>query len=228
MYEGYYHDASPRNQALAFVEWLLSGRSVVADNGRLHLVPVMGPRVPLVAVSDTLFRRESDVNATSVFTPDTEGTMVYAGASMYAERVPRWRVEVVRVPVLASAALLLTTFLVGVAWLVHARRASPRGFWWLKAALLLCAVGLVLPVAGIMGVNDVEVGTLNVWTLAMFVGTMLLPGAAPLALFFTIGAWRHGASPWLRAYGLAVSLSAFVASAYLASWGMIGFRTWAF
>ena len=228
MYEGYYHDASPRNQALAFVEWLLSGLTVVAGNGRLQLDPAMGPPVPLVAVSDTLFRRESDVNATSVFTPDAEGNMVYTGASVYAERVPRWRVEVVRVPVLASAALLLTTFLVAVAWLAHARRASPRGFWWLKAAQLLCAAGLVLPYAGIMGVNDVELGALNAWTLAMFVGTMLLPGAAPLAAFFTIDAWRHGAGPWLRAYGLAVSLAAFIVSAYLASWGMIGFRTWAF
>ena len=27
-YEGYYHDANPRNQAFAFVEWLLSGRAI--------------------------------------------------------------------------------------------------------------------------------------------------------------------------------------------------------
>jgi hypothetical protein len=26
-YEGYYHDASPRNQAFAFIEWLMSGRA---------------------------------------------------------------------------------------------------------------------------------------------------------------------------------------------------------
>ena len=39
-YEGYYHDASPRNQAFAFIEWLMSGRSISVSGD--HLVDEAG------------------------------------------------------------------------------------------------------------------------------------------------------------------------------------------
>ena len=43
-----------------------------------------------------------------------------------------------------------------------------------------------------------------------------------------LDAWRRGAGRWLRAYALAVSVGTLILSAYLAAWGMIGFRSWAY
>ena len=51
-----------------------------------------------------------------------------------------------------------------------------------------------------MNVSDVSLGTRNVWTAAMFLGTVLLPAAAILSLLFAIDAWRRGAGRWLSAY----------------------------
>ena len=62
----------------------------------------------------------------------------------------------------------------------------------------------------------------------MFIGSVLLPVSAPLALFFTVHACREDAGPWLRSYALAISLAALVLSVYLWYWGMLAFRPWSF
>jgi CubicO group peptidase (beta-lactamase class C family) len=224
-YAGYYHDASPRNQATAFILWLLSGSSITASDDHLQLTPVFGKPQALTPVSDSLFRFDADPEASRVFTKDADGRMIFAGASSYEERRPRWRVEAVRVPVLFSAALVLTPLVMVLVWIALSRRS---GFWGLRLFLLLCAIAFVLPVIGIMNVSDDTLGTRNAWTAAMFAGTVLMPAAAVLAFLLTIDAWRRGAGRGLRAYALAVSIAALVVSGYLSSWGMIGFMPWSF
>ena len=79
-----------------------------------------------------------------------------------------------------------------------------------------------------MNVSDVALGTKNIWTAAMFTGTVLMPAAAILSFLFAIDAWRSGAGRWLRAYAFTVSIAALIISGYLSAWGMIGFRPWNF
>ena len=227
-YEGYYHDANPRNQAFAGVQWLLSGRSISVEGESLFADPVFGAPAQLYPVTEALFRTDEDIEATRVFATDEAGTMVFTGGFAYAERRPRWQVEIVRWPVLFSLLLATTPLALAIPWVVHARRAAPSGFWWLKTALLLCAAAVLLPVVGLMNVRDIELGSSNLWTGAMFVGSVTLPVAALLGLFFTVHAWRDSAGPWLRSYALAVSIAALLLSTYLWSWGLIGFRTWTY
>jgi CubicO group peptidase (beta-lactamase class C family) len=232
-YQGYYHDANPRNQAVAFLEWLVSGRSIAVEGDRLIADPVFGPPAPLVPVSDTLFRLEADPEPTRVFIAGENGQMVLAGGRLYAERWPRWRIESVRWPVLLSAVIVMTPLAMLIPWVVTSlsrRRAQREGgdFWWMKIFLLLAAVGFVLPVIGIMNISDRELGTHNVWTTAIFAGTLLVPAAAILSFLFTLDVWRSGAGRWLRAYALVVSIAALIISGYLSAFGMIGFRPWSF
>jgi len=227
-YEGYYHDASPRNQAFAFIEWLMSGRSISVSGDHLVATPAFGKPVTLIPVADALFREEDQVEASSAFAQNDAGLMVMAGASRYAERMSRWRVESVRWPVLISAAIVLTPLLMLIIWIVHARRAEPAGFWWMKFFLLLCAIAFVLPVIGVMNVSDRQLGTFNLWTAAMFAGSVLMPAAALLSFISTIDAWRREAGRWLAAYAMIVSIAAIVVSGYLSAWGMIAFRPWNF
>ena len=227
-YEGYYHDASPRNQAMAFIEWLLTGSMVTATPDRLRVNPVFGEAYDLIPVADSLFRIDADDEATRVFAADDAGAMVLTGGCRYAERRARWAVEIIRWVVLLSFALALTPLAMLVPWLAHAKRARPDGRWWTKSMLILGSLALLLPVLGIMNVSDLSLGTKNVWTASMFLGTVLQPAATVLSLLFAIDAWRRGAGPWLRVYALTVSLSACALSAYLGYWGMIAFRPWSF
>src|SRR6186997_1835278 len=227
-YEGYYHDGSPRNQAFAFIEWLMAGRSVGVSGDHLVATPAFGKAVTLIPVGDALFRSEDDVDPSTVIADNDAGLMVMAGPSRYAERYSRWRIESVRWPVIVSAVLVLTPLLMIVVWVVHAKKAEPFGFWFLKICLLMCAIALVLPVIGVMNVADRELGTRNIWTAAMFAGSMLMPAAAILSFLFTIEAWRSDAGRWLRSYAMVVSIAALIISGYLSAWGMIAFRPWNF
>jgi CubicO group peptidase (beta-lactamase class C family) len=224
-HEGYYHGANPRNQAAAFLEWLLSGETISVKGDRLSADPVFGPPRDLIPVSETLFRFDTDPEATRVFTKDAAGVPILAGGSTYEERRTRWQIDVIRWAVLLSAALVVTPLAVMLLWILRSRHA---GFWWLRCFLLLCAVAFVLPVIGVLNVNDLLLGTRNVWTSAMFAGTVLMPAAAILSLLFTIDAWRNAAGRAFRVYALGVSIAALVISGYLSSWGMIGFMPWSF
>jgi CubicO group peptidase (beta-lactamase class C family) len=227
-YVGYYHQANPRNQAFAFIEWLLGGQAISVDGKRLQATPVFGRPVTLVPVANNLFRLDADPEPTRVFAADDAGTMVLTGGSLYAERKPRWRVESVRWPVLVSAALALTPVLIMIPWTIHARRAQPKGFWFLKLWLLFCGVGLALPVIAVMNAEAAQLGTRNIWTGAIFTGSILFPAAAILSFLFTIDAFMSGAGKWLRAYALLVSLAALIVSGYLSAWGMLAFRPWSY
>ena len=227
-YEGYYHPANPRNQAFAFIEWLMAGQTIRVDGNRLQMTPAFGEASTLVPVSETLFRFENDPEPTRVFTKDENGVAVLTGGFAYLERRPRWRIESVRWPVLISAALVLTPLIMLVPWLVHARRAQPSGFWWLKACLVLCSIAFVLPVIGVLNVPGTQMGTLNVWTAMIFAGSLLFPAAAILAFLFTTDALLSAAGKWVSGYALLVSVAALFVSGYLATWGMLAFRPWSF
>lgn len=224
-YEGYYHDNNPRNQVVAFLEWLLSGRTVTVEGDHLRVTPVFGSSETLIPVSDTLFRFEQEPEPTRVFVSGDAGEMILTGGATYAERWPRWRIESVRWAVLGSAIVVLTPLVMLIPWIVFARRVSPP-MHQLKAALLLCAIGFVLPVIGIIEVNDHTIGSVNVWTALMFAGSILLPLAAVVSFLYAIDALRSGARRALTAYALVVSLAALVISGYLSAWGMIAFRPW--
>jgi CubicO group peptidase (beta-lactamase class C family) len=241
-YEGYYHDANPRNQAFAFIEWLRSGRSVTVSGDHLEVKPAFGNSTTLIPVAEALFRAEDDVEATSVFVEHDTGAMVMAGPSRYAIRQSRLRIESVRWPVIVSAALVVTPLVMLIPWTVMSllrrraqgdsgslsRRSAKREGGWMKFSLLLCALALVLPVIGVMNVSDRELGTKNIWTAAMFAGSVLMPAAAILSFLFTIDAWRNDAGRWLRSYAMLVSIAALIVSGYLSAWGMIAFMPWSF
>ena len=225
-YEGYYQDAAPRLQAVAFLQWLLMGQSISVDGDHLSMRSALGGRpIPLIPVGDNQFRGEHEVEATRIFTTDEAGVMVMTGAG-YAERVPRWQVEIVRWPVLFSAAFVLTPFLAVLIWLLRIRHRP--GFWALKISLLFCAIGFGLPVLAISNIQASTVGLVNVVTVSMFAGTLIFPVATALAIGFTIHAWLNDAGWALRAYALLTSLTSAIVLAYVTWWGVIGFKPWDF
>ena len=132
-FEGYYHKANPRNQAIAFIEWLFSGGTVAATPTGLRLDPLFGNTEELIPVADNQFRVEADAEATRVFAEDDSGVMVLTGGFQYAERRARWPVELVRWTVLLSFAIALTPILMLVpVGGSREPRATPPGFWWTK------------------------------------------------------------------------------------------------
>src|SRR4029453_17824975 len=123
-FAGYYHDSSPRNQVLGFVTWLLNGQTISVEGNHLMSRPILGRAQPLVPVVVGLFPPPSEVDATRVFATDEDEQLVLTGAG-YAVRQPRWRVELVRVPVVACSIILLSPLIVAIGWVAHSKWARP-------------------------------------------------------------------------------------------------------
>ncbi len=227
-YAGYYHDASPRNQIAWPLQNLLTGQTIVTNGTELQSVSLFGNRQRLIPVTETSFRLESEVDASRVFTHNDEGAMVLAGAGVYAVRQPRWTVEMVRLPVWAALATAASVILVGVVWLVRIRRASPRGFWLLKLAMLACPVPFLVAAAVFAWTPSRALGTRNVGTYALCVATLAVPALAAVVTLLGISARRGQASRWLVVYAHVIALSMAVLALYLGSNDLLGLRLWNF
>lgn len=229
-YEGYYHQANPRHQSMAFIDWLRAGQTVRVSGNRLEVNPVFGSSITLIPVANNLFRLEADPEPSRAFVADEAGTMVMTGGSLYLERRSRWRVDAIRWPVLMSLAVMLTPLPMALVWFIQglSRRSAKREGGPLKVSLVLAGIGLVLPMVAMMNVSDLDLGTRNIWTNAVFAGSIVVPVAAIVSFLLVIDAFLSGAGKWLRGYALVVSIAALIVSGYLSAWGMIAFRPWAY
>lgn len=227
-YTGYYHEASPRNQLAWAVDWLRAGVSVRREGMDLLLTPVVGSSFRLIPVSETTFRRDEEIDASRVFATDAVGRMVLTGIGTFAERRPRWQVEMVRVPVLAIIPVLASVFVMSAIWAVRVRRARPRLFWELKLALLLCPLAVLLPVAGLATTPMSDWGRTNAGTVAVFVGTLAVPTMALVVCALTLMAVREGASRALVTYAGAIALTMGGLSLYLSAHDLLGLRLWVY
>jgi hypothetical protein len=70
-------------------------------------------------------------------------------------------------------------------------------------------------------------GTLNPWTLGIFLATLLFPILSLLGLLLARGVPREEIHKGVRIHSLLVSLACCLLAAYLASWGWVGVRPWA-
>jgi hypothetical protein len=69
---------------------------------------------------------------------------------------------------------------------------------------------------------------MNTWTRLTFIGSWALPLLSLVASVLVANAWRQGTGRWFATYAAAVTAAALCLSAYMAAWGLIGLRPWAY
>lgn len=235
-YAGYYHPDGGRNQILVGVDWLLGGHTIAPAGNGLAVTSLAGRTERLVPTSDTLFRRAPDVTPSLVFTRDDEGRQLLLSDGYYGVRTPRWRIEIVRGPVLVSLALVASVPLAVVGWIVgpFARRrlgGQPGPRTWSFLALKLTVALLPVACLGLLAVLLAEptaMGEPNGWTRAAFLSSWAIPLLAVMTAALALGAATRGAGRWLVAYTMAVALAGACVSAYMNASGWIGLRLWAY
>ena len=225
-YVGYYHDANPRNQIAWPIQTLFSGRRIVRDGDALFAEPILGERARLIPVAENMFRLESELDASRVFTTDAAGVTVMTGPQLFAERTSRWPHDAIRLGLAAGALILASVFVVAVFWVARLKRATPRGFWELKVALLLCPLVVLMPAAGVALTPMTEWGARNAGTLAVYVGTLAVPTMAIIVSIFTVMAIRERASRLLVTYAGLVALAMSGLALYLSHHDVLGLRLW--
>ena len=224
-YEGYYHDASPRNAVLEAFTFPLGGRTVVVRDDHLVMTPTLGRSEPLVPVNDALFRRQDELTASFAFTT-VDGSPVLAGADVYAERRARWPILVLQASLVSAlaAVTLAPVVALGHAWRSR-RRAGPTtagvGIAWLLALAVLAGI-----VAVVAATPVADLGAATPGARAVFAGSLAYPVLAGLVAAWTLVVWQRGSGGPFTTFATIVATAHVGLTGYLAYWGLLGFRTW--
>jgi CubicO group peptidase (beta-lactamase class C family) len=234
-YTGWAEPANPRVQMTYFMDRIMGLARISLEGQNLVLAPVRESPRTFVAVTDRLWRDVKQPVPTLALISDTrDGRFVQAGGPMFA-LIPAWEAWSEIGGAALAVLLLATSVLYALYWipalLLRRLRPLPGSRLYLSvralpliAILTLLATAAIFALAG--GDSIGRLGNLTAWSVAVFALTILFALTSLVAL---IQAWRarHWAvrrGVWIHSLLVAAACTAI--AIYLASWGMIGLRTW--
>jgi CubicO group peptidase (beta-lactamase class C family) len=234
---GWYVFDNPRLEHLYFLERLLALVRVQVSARDLTLKPLLSKGRRFLPVTATLFRPADGPVATLALEDDAAdgrpaaiermGYLLPVSYHRIATPIAWLQVGGVLLFLAASAA----TILFAIVWVPRAlfgglRRAphlSVRG-WPLVATLTFLLTGILTAVSGEDSID--RYGAPTAWAWEVTLGTVLFAGAAILGCLALTRARETELRRGVRVYAVVANLMNLVGAAYLARWGMIGWRSW--
>ena len=238
-YTGYYETYTPRMEVSRFLEVILGLTRLEQEKGNLYIRSLMGGSNELVPVGEGKFRGPEDPVATTVFIPGEDGGWFLQGyggpVSVNLRSIPPWRYWARLGLTVVSFLLMASSLLFTLVWVplkifgkLREEKYLSLRLMPLLPALTFLGIALLLILSTATGGNPMEMfGNLTVWSIGLFLLTLLFGLTSLAALVQSIRAWRWEVSTPLRVYSLLVSLANMTVTLYLAYWGIIGFRIWA-
>jgi hypothetical protein len=220
---------------LDFIERLVNINRIRFANGMLlqsnlgqidqRFIPVSGDQL-----RDLPKKGAAEPIATAMLIPaNADGRFVFIGETM--KRIPTAQAifEILMVVWIVLAILSISFY--APFWILgglikRRRRRAERAvrLWPLLAVLSLVAFAVCL----ILSSSDmiIQLGSLTVWSFGLFLSTILF---AVSSLASAVALWRarnEAIRGYVRSHALLATAGLLIATAYLAWWGVIGFRTW--
>jgi CubicO group peptidase (beta-lactamase class C family) len=234
---GWYVADNPRVQTLYFIERLLALAHVrVSGDSALTLDPLLGKATRYVPVTATLFRASDSVPTLALVNDSLDGRpqAIERMGYLLPRSYTRIAAPLVWLELVTAAAFLLASagsVLFALVWVPRRLFGKLRGapHLWVRAWPCVAALALFVPVLlFVVSADDAisRFGAVTVWSLSVFIGTLLFPVAAVAGLVTVVRLPRAELGRVLRGYALVASGVNVVAAAYLAWWGVIGMRTW--
>lgn len=233
-YCGYYEPRAPRLQILGFIDILTGGLTVTYENDTLFTQSFMEEKSPLIPVSENLFRRQGDPEATRVFFQTSNGEMAYASKGSYYERTSAWKTYLYRILVFGAFVIMLSSIAYAVFWIPirllgkARRKARHPTYISMRVVPLLAVLSLVVGMAKMGDQTMLEFGMLTTLNVVFFASTLLFAALSVVSLYTTFRSFYKPVRPIARVYAVLLSLSCFGMTLYLGYWGVIGLRLWSY
>jgi CubicO group peptidase (beta-lactamase class C family) len=230
---GYYAPRAPRNQIFGFLDILTGGTRIRLINGKLMRSGLFGEAEPLLCVGKNLFRGEKDPEGTIIFFTSESGGMAVAGNGVggipYSER------SALAIPFLRIAALvvclflMLTTLPFALIWMVLKLAGAMKDVRHLSVRVLplLATLSLLLVLLCFTQLSGTHIGTFNLWTAGIFLGTFFFPLLSIAGLILALRAPKEEIYRGVRIHSLLASSACCVMTGFLLSWHLFALRFWA-
>jgi CubicO group peptidase (beta-lactamase class C family) len=231
-FAGYYAPRAPRNQLTAFAEDLGAGKRVRVDGSNLSVSGLFGASEKLLPVGKNTFRHENEPEATATFFTDPSGAKVYVATGIdgapYGERESIVWLYAKIVLLCLCFALLATAVLFALVWLILWAIGKLKDVKHLSVRAVPLVATLVLA-AVMFSMTKIfeDVGQVNLWSVTIFLGTILFAFLSLFGLWLAVRVPRNEIRNSVRVHSLLVSVACCVLTAFFASWHLIGLRLWA-
>lgn len=233
---GYYEPRNPRIRIMEFGELLSGGVTISCENDTLYSRGFMGTKKPYVPVSENLFRRHEDPEATAVFTEISDGKMALTTRSLYYERTAKWKPIVHRIFVFGAFLIMMSAIVYSLFWIpVHLykklRRKEKRSkYIRMRLIPLFAVLSLVIGLLAffIAEPSILELGQETPANVVFFVSTLLFAGLSVLSLYTSFRSFSKPVKKLDCIYTIILSSACFGITLYLYYWGVIGLRLWAY
>jgi CubicO group peptidase (beta-lactamase class C family) len=230
---GFYAPRAPRNQMFAFLDDLTGGTRIRVINGKLTRSGLFGPPETLVCVGKNFFRSEKEPQGTTLFFTSESGEMSLAGNGMngipYSERtylvMPFLRIAILTLCVF----LMLTSLPFALVWLVRKLFGAMKEVRHLSVRVvpLLATLAFLLVPVCFLELNGPRIGTFNIWTVGIFLGTFLFPILSVIGFVLVLSAPKDEIHRGVRIHSLLVSSACCLLTGFLWSWHLLALRFWA-
>jgi len=233
-YSGYYEFRSPRQQLLEFLDILLSGTTLSFVSDTLYQQDFMCSKETLVPVTQNMFRRSNEPEASRIFTITPEGKMVLATVGSYYEKTGIWKPFVCRASVFGSLIIMASAIVYMFFWVpIHLykklkQKENRSKYLRIRVIPLLAILSLVFGILVVMNQSLVKVGQMTHNNIIFFISTLLFAGLSILGLVFSIISFKKPVKMIARIYAVVLSLACLGMTLYLSYWGIIGLRIWAY
>jgi len=233
-FTGDYRLANPHRELFRFRATLLDGLTITLDHGVLYQQGLFARPAALVPVSAGLFRRETEPGPSVLFTRTGDGTPAMIAGEAYLERASPWPARLHLVAIAAALVIALSSIGYAAVWgtrLVASARFRASGHVAVRALpalATLASYGLFLAFRA-RPQTMLALGTPGPMTIIIFVLSIVYPALTVAALGVTLRACvaRPRLNRIAKLHALLAAIANAVLCAYLASWGLLAFRTWA-
>jgi len=232
-FTGYYAPRAPRSQMFAFVDDLTGGTRIRVINGKLTRSSLFGQPETLLPVGKNLFRTEKEPEGTTVFFTTESGGMAVAGSGLkgigYSER-SNLDLPFLRITLLSLCFfLMLTTLPYALVWIFMKLVGMMKEAHHLSVRVLplLATVSFLSVLVCVSKLSGSQIGSFNLWTLGVFLGTFLFPILSVAGFVLALRAVKEEIHRGVRIHSLLVSSACCVLTGFLLSWHLLALRLWA-
>lgn len=233
MFAGYYAPRAPRSQLFAFVDDLTGGTRIRIINGKLTRSGLFGQPEALLPVGKNLFRAEKEPEGTTLFFTTEAGDMAVAGSGLegigYSER-SSLALPFLRITLLSLCLFfMLTTLPYALVWLFMKLVGAMKEVRHLsvRVAPLLATLSLLLVPFCLSKLNGAQIGSFNLWTAGIFLGTFFFPILSVIGLVLVLRVPKEEIHRGVRIHSLLVSSACCLLTGFFWSWHLLGLRLWA-
>jgi len=232
-FAGYYTSRAPRSRLFAFVDDLVGGTRIRVINGKLTRSRLFGQPGPLFPVGANLFREENEPEGTTVFFVTERGNRAIVGSGLqgipYSERGSLAFLFLRMAMLSICLCFMLSSLPYALIWLFLKLIGAMKDVRHLpvRAIPSLATLSLLIVPLCVMRLSGTRIGSLNLWTAGIFVGTFFFPILSMIGLVLVLRVPKEEIHRGVRIHSLLASSACCVITGFLWSWHLLGLRLWA-